>query len=126
MARAILDHFQPRRAARYDRHAQRDETIDSDYFGDPVFEYSSPRHRGRLFLPPLRCHRVTDAHGFAPNQSARPVRREIPQGFNHWILKGLPFAIEAAAYTILLKYLHRTDRWAKTIVLRRPGARRPC
>ena len=96
---------------------------DGDYFGDPVFEYSLAQGIEDGFLAPYRVRRIVlspDAHGFAPNQGQLDLfGKEIPEGLyttpDFERVVSLLTRTEAAAKH-LTEYLHRTDRWAKTIV----------
>jgi type I restriction enzyme, R subunit len=98
--------------------------VDSyEYFGDPIFEYSLAQGIDDGFLAPYRVRRVVlspDAHGFAPTQGQLDLfGNEIPDGLyttpDFERVVSLLTRTEAAAKH-LTEYLHRTDRWAKTIV----------
>ncbi|MGI9016992.1 MAG: EcoAI/FtnUII family type I restriction enzme subunit R [Euzebya sp.] len=122
--RAILDHFSPAAQLGMTATPKRDETIDSyAYFGDPIFEYSLAQGIGDGFLAPYRVRRVVlspDAHGFAPTQGQLDLfGKEIPDDLyttpDFERVVSLLTRTEAAAKH-LTEYLHRSDRWAKTIV----------
>jgi type I restriction enzyme, R subunit len=122
--RAILDHFSPAAQLGMTATPKRDETVDSyAYFGDPIFEYSLAEGIEDGFLAPYRVRRVVlspDAHGFAPTQGQLDLfGKEIPDGLyttpDFERVVSLLTRTEAAAKH-LTEYLHRTDRWAKTIV----------
>lgn len=122
--RAILDHFSPAAQLGMTATPKRDETADSyEYFGDPIFEYSLAQGIQDGFLAPYRVRRVVlsaDAHGWAPDQGQLDLfGKEIPEGLyttkDFERVVSLLTRTEAAAKH-LTEYLHRTDRWAKTIV----------
>jgi len=122
--RAILDHFGSSAQLGMTATPKRDETVDSyEYFGEPIFEYSLAQGIEDGFLAPYRVRRVVlspDAHGFAPSQGQLDLfGKEIPDGLyttpDFERVVSLLTRTEAAAKH-LTDYLHRTDRWAKTIV----------
>ncbi len=123
--RAILNHFSPATQIGMTATPRRDETADSyDYFGGgPLFEYSLAQGIDDGFLAPYRVRRVVlspDAHGWAPDQGQLDLfGKEIPEGLyttpDFERVVSLLTRTEAAAKH-LTEYLHRTDRWAKTIV----------
>jgi type I restriction enzyme R subunit len=122
--RAVLDHFSPAAQLGMTATPKRDETADSyEYFGDPIFEYSLAQGIEDGFLAPYRVRRVVlsaDAHGWAPDQGQLDLfGKEIPEGL--YTTKDFERVVSlltrtGAAAKHLTEYLHRTDRWAKTIV----------
>jgi type I restriction enzyme R subunit len=122
--RAILDYFSPAAQLGMTATPKRDETADSyEYFGDPIFEYSLAQGIEDGFLAPYRVRRVVlsaDAHGWAPDQGQLDLfGKEIPEGL--YTTKDFERVVSLltrtdAAAKHLTEYLHRTDRWAKTIV----------
>jgi len=122
--RAILDHLSEATQLGMTATPRREETVDSyEYFGDPLFEYSLAQGIEDGFLAPYRVRRVvlsSDALGWAPDQGQLDLfGKEIPDGLyttRHFErVVSLLTRTEAAAKH-LTEYLHRTDRWAKTIV----------
>lgn len=122
--RAILNHFSEATQLGMTATPKREETVDSyQYFGDPLFEYSLAQRINDGFLAPYRVRRVvlsSDALGWAPDQGQLDLfGKEIPEGLyttRHFErVVSLLTRTEAAAKH-LTEYLHRTDRWAKTIV----------
>ena len=122
--RAILDHFSSATQLGMTATPKREETVDSySYFGDPLYEYSLAQGIEDGFLAPYRVRRVVlspDAHGFAPDQGQLDLfGKEIPEGLyttnDFERVVSLLNRTEAAAKH-LTEYLHRTDRWAKTVV----------
>lgn len=122
--RAILEHFSPATQLGMTATPKREETVDSyEYFGNPLFEYSLAQGIDDGFLAPYRVRRVVlspDAHGFAPDQGQLDVfGKEIPPDL--YTTKDFERVVSLlsrtqAAAKHLTDYLHRTDRWAKTIV----------
>jgi type I restriction enzyme R subunit len=103
---------------------KRDANVDTyDYFGDPVYTYSLAQGIEDGFLAPYRVRRVVlspDAFGWSPEPGqVDRFGREIPEGLyetRHFErVVSLLTRTEAAARH-LTKYLHSTDRMAKTIV----------
>ncbi len=122
--RAILDHFSPATQLGMTATPKRDETADSyEYFSDPIFEYSLAQGIDDGFLAPYRVRRVVlspDAHGWAPDEGQLDLfGKEVPDGLyttkDFERVVSLLTRTEAAAKH-LTDYLHRTNRWAKTIV----------
>ena len=122
--RAILEHFSPATQLGMTATPKREETVDSyEYFGDPLFQYTLAQGIDDGFLAPYRVRRVVlspDAHGFAPDQGQLDLfGNEIPDDLyttkDFERVVSLLSRTEAAA-SHLTAYLHRTDRWAKTIV----------
>lgn len=122
--RTILEYFSPAAQLGMTATPKRDETVDSyRYFGDPLYEYSLAQGIDDGFLAPYRVRRVIlspDAHGWAPTEgqldlfgSEIPDRLYTTKDFERVV--SLLTRTEAAAKH-LTDYLHRTDRWAKTIV----------
>jgi type I restriction enzyme R subunit len=122
--RAILDHFSPATQMGMTATPKREETVDSyKYFGDPIFEYSLARGIEDGFLAPYRVRRVvlsSDAHGWSPEPGQLDMfGKDIPEKLyttkEFERVVSLLSRTEAAAKH-LTDYLHRTNRWAKTIV----------
>jgi len=122
--RAILNHFSPATQLGMTATPKREETVDSyEYFGDPLYEYSLAQGIDDGFLAPYRVRRVVlspDAHGWAPTQGQLDLfGKAIPEG--QYTTKDFERVVSLltrteAAAKHLTDYLHRTDRWAKTIV----------
>jgi type I restriction enzyme, R subunit len=122
--RAVLDHFSGATQLGMTATPRRDETADSyEYFGDPLFQYSLAQGIEDGFLAPYRVRRVVlspDAHGWMADRGALDrFGKEIPPGLYttkefERIVSLLARTAEAAKH--LTKYLHRTGRWAKTVV----------
>lgn len=122
--RTILEYFAPAAQLGMTATPKRDETVDSyRYFGDPLYEYSLAQGIDDGFLAPYRVRRVVlspDAHGWAPTEGQLDLfGNEIPDDLyttkDFERVVSLLTRTEAAA-AHLTNYLHRTDRWAKTIV----------
>jgi type I restriction enzyme R subunit len=122
--RTILEYFSPAAQLGMTATPKRDETVDSyRYFGDPLYEYSLAQGIDDGFLAPYRVRRVVlspDAHGWAPTEGQLDLfGNEIPDDLyttkDFERVVSLLSRTEAAA-AHLTNYLHRTDRWAKTIV----------
>jgi type I restriction enzyme R subunit len=122
--RAVLDHFSGATQLGMTATPKRDETADSyEYFGDPLFQYSLAQGIEDGFLAPYRVRRVVlspDAHGWMADRGTLDrFGKEIPPGLYttkefERIVSLLARTAEAAKH--LTKYLHSTDRWAKTVV----------
>ena len=122
--RAILDHFSEATQLGMTATPKREETVNSyEYFGDPLFEYSLAQGIEDGFLAPYRVRRVvlsSDALGWTPDQGQLDLfGKEIPDGLyttRHFERVVSLLSRTEAAAKHLTEYLHRTDRWAKTIV----------
>jgi len=122
--REILDYFEPAYKLGMTGTPRREDNRDTyKYFGNPLYTYSLRQGIDDGFLAPYRVHRIVttvDAAGWRPTKGELDrYGREIPDGeygtrdFERSL--SLKRRTEAIAYN-LTEFLHKTDRWGKTIV----------
>ncbi|HME01228.1 MAG TPA: DEAD/DEAH box helicase family protein [Terriglobia bacterium] len=122
--REILDYFEPAYKLGMTATPLREDNRDTyKYFGNPLYTYSLRQGIDDGFLAPYRVHRIVttvDAAGWRPTKGELDrYGREIPDGeygtrdFERSL--SLKRRTEAIAYN-LTEFLHKTDRWGKTIV----------
>jgi len=122
--REILEYFQP--AIQIGMTAtplRRDNQATYRYFGNPIFQYSLRLGLADGFLAPYRVHRIVtsaDATGWRPTRGeVDKLGREIPDEEYHTpdFEKRLSLRPRSEAIARhLTNFLHRTNRYDKTIV----------
>jgi type I restriction enzyme, R subunit len=122
--REILTYFEPAYQLGMTATPLRDDNRDTyKYFGNPIYQYSLRQGIDDGFLAPYRVHRVVtewDAAGWRPSKDDLDrYGRLIPD--DEYQTKDFERAIALRARTEaiakhLTEFLHKTDRFAKTIV----------
>lgn len=122
--REILEYFHPAIQLGMTATPRRQDNADTyNYFGDPIYTYSLRQGIDDGFLAPYRVHRIVttwDAAGWRPSQGELDrFGREIPDEEYQTNDFEKRVALRARTHAVarhLTDYLHRTDRFAKTIV----------
>jgi type I restriction enzyme R subunit len=122
--REILDWFQPAYQLGMTATPLREENRDSYlYFGNPIYTYSLRQGIADGFLAPYRVHRIVtrwDATGWRPSKDELDLYgRAIPDEEYHTADFERIVSLRARTQAIarhLTDFLHKTDRFAKTIV----------
>ncbi len=122
--RAILDYFRPAVQLGMTATPLRDENRDTyDYFGAPLYTYSLRQGIADGFLAPYSVHRIVttyDATGWRPEAGELDRHgEEIPDAEYHTKDFERRVVLTARTEAIarhLTDYLHKTDRFAKTLV----------
>jgi type I restriction enzyme, R subunit len=122
--REILEYFRPAYQLGMTATPLRDDNRDTYlYFGEPIYQYSLRQGIEDGFLAPYKVHRIVtewDAAGWRPDKAAldrygRIIPDEQYQTQDFERVVALRARTEAIAKHFT-KFLHATDRFAKTIV----------
>ncbi len=122
--REILEWFEPAYQLGMTATPLREDNRDTyRYFGNPVYRYSLRQGIEDGFLAPYRLHRVVtdiDSTGWRPSRDeldryGRPIPDELYETRDFERIIALRARTQAIARH-LSDFMHRTDRWAKTIV----------